>query len=214
MALGDLLKNLRATGAFLAGSPRDVKYVPRWLRERKAATMDLRQPWWPFAMTEYVESALPANAQVFEYGGGGSSLWLADGGAHTTIVEHDLDWGRRLQSVLPADQTEVLMIPPSESGLVSSAGGDGYFDEYVGAIDAYEDESFDLVVVDGRARVDCVLRAKPKVKRGGLLLLDDSDRPRYAAAIQALSSWPSKSVRGLKPGSPIPARTSVWTRVG
>ena len=42
------------------------------------------------------------------------------------------------------------------------------------------DASLDLVVVDGRARVECARRAMPKVKPGGLLLLDDTSRERYA----------------------------------
>jgi hypothetical protein len=205
------LKNIRAAAAHLAANPRDLKDVPRWLRELNATTMDLRKPWWPFAVIDYVESALPPNARVFEFGGGGSSLWLADHGAHITTVEQDSDWGRQLRDALPEQQAEVLVIPPSTTGQIASSAHTGFFDDYVSAIDSYP-EDFDLVIVDGRARVDCALRAGPKVKRGGLLLLDDSNRPRYARAVREFESWPSRSVTGFKPGSSVPETTTIWTR--
>lgn len=212
LALRGFLQNLGKTGGHLISHPGDITTVPRWFRERRASTMDLRQPWWPYAMTAYVESVLPASARVFEYGGGGSSLWLADRGAHVTTVEHDSGWDRQLRRVVPPRQVELLLVPPSESGQITSATHDGFFDDYVGSIDSYSDDIFDLVIVDGRARVECAMRARQKLKRGGMILLDDSDRPRYAAAVRALDAWPSRSVEGLKVGSSIPARTTIWTR--
>jgi len=207
----ELLRNVAMTGVYLIANPREFGCLPRWLRERKAATMALRQPWWPYAMVDYLDSVLPHHPRVFEYGGGGSSLWLCDRGASVTIVEHEPGWSKKLQEILPPS-AEVVLIPPNEHGHIASSAQSGYFDQYVKSVDSHPDGSFDLVIVDGRARVDCVFRAKMKLKIGGYLLLDDSDRARYQAAIDMLSSWPSKTIRGLKAGSPIPASTTVWMR--
>ena len=54
-----------------------------------------------------------------------------------------------------------------------------------------EDEAFDLVVVDflespEADRVDAVRVGRTKVRPGGYLLLDDSDRPAYAEAFELL----------------------------
>lgn len=162
-------------------------------------------------MTELVEAVLPLNARVFEYGGGGSSLWLHDHGARLTVVEHHPEWSRVLRNLLPSG-IELIEAPPSKAGEIVSAVGDGFFDNYVGAIEQYPDNSFDLVIVDGRARVDCVARARWKVRPGGYLLLDDSDRPRYEAACRSMSAWHARSVRGLKIGSNFPATTTIWER--
>lgn len=191
--------------------PGELLRLPKWLRHRKSSMIDLRQPWWPYRMTEYVETVLPPRARVFEYGGGGSSVWLSDHGARLTVVEHHQEWFDELRQILPGE-AELILTPTSTVGGISSCAEAGYYDNYVAAIESYPDNTFDLVTVDGRARVECVSRAKAKVKQGGHLLLDDSDRSRYATAIETMSSWPSKTVRGLKPGSPIPATTTIWTR--
>jgi len=173
--------------------------------------MVLRQPWWPYAMTELVESVLPPDARVFEYGGGGSSAWLSDHGAQLTVIEHHQEWCEELRRSLPND-VELISAPACDIGVIGSPAEAGYFDDYVKAIDGYPDRSFDLVIVDGRARVECISRAKTKVKQGGHLLLDDSDRPRYGAAVTAMSAWQATTITGLKPGSPIPATTTIWTK--
>ena len=42
----------------------------------------------------------------------------------------------------------------------------------------------DVIAVDGRDRVNCVKHAMPKLKPGGVLVLDDSHRPRYREAFE------------------------------
>lgn len=47
--------------------------------------------------------------------------------------------------------------------------------EYVGFIDACEDESLDFALVDGKRRDECILAAIPKLKPGALLVLDNAN---------------------------------------
>ena len=53
------------------------------------------------------------------------------------------------------------------------------FEDYVKIIDIYPNENFDLIIVDGRSRVSCLKHAQDKVKVGGFILLDDTDREEY-----------------------------------
>ena len=53
----------------------------------------------------------------------------------------------------------------------------------------FQDETFDLVIVDGRHRVRCVLGSKNLVKPGGVLMLDDSQRHYYQEAFNVLKEW-------------------------
>lgn len=198
---------------FVALHPRELARVPRWLRERGSATMALRTPWWPYEAITWVASALPPQPRVFEYGGGGSTLWLEDCGATVTVVEHDEQWNRQLAMRL-SPRTRLLFRPPAESGTIASASLPGYLDDYVAAIDGEADGSLDLVVVDGRARAECVRRAMPKVGPGGLLLLDDTNRERYRPAVNLLSDWERHVFSGLKSGHIPPSQTSVWRRIG
>lgn len=199
------------TAAFLVAHPPEIARLPRWLRENKAATMTLRSPWWPYDAIAWVGAGLPARARVFEYGGGGSTLWLYDRGAEVTVAEHHDGWYRQLTGALPPS-VRLLHVPARPDGTVTSAVEPGFFDAYAASVDGEPDGSLDLVIVDGRARVDCARRAAPKVKPGGLLLFDDTDRPRYAPAVRMLSGWERHVFTGLKPGQRFPAQTSVWRR--
>jgi hypothetical protein len=198
---------------YLASHPGQVRYVPRWVRQRSLTPLAMRAPWWSYDAADWLRGHLPRGARVFEYGGGGSTLYLEDLGAAVTVVEHDMAWCRQLaQAVGPG--TDLLSQGIDAAGSVGSAASEGYFDSYVAAIDPQPDASLDLVIVDGRARVACVQRAISKVKAGGLLLLDDSDRVRYQPAVALLASWERHVFTGLKPGYPVPAQTSIWRRPG
>lgn len=198
---------------FVAAHPREITRLRSWHRERNAATLGLRSPWWPYRAIEWMAGALPAGARVFEYGGGGSTLWLEDRGAVVTVAEHDEAWYEQLAGQI-APQTQLLFRPAMESGTITSVAARGYYDGYVAAIEDQRSDSLDLVIVDGRARVECVRRALPKVRPGGLLLLDDTDRDRYTPAAQLLRTWDRRDFVGLKPGHRLPAKTSVWKRPG
>ena len=76
-------------------------------------------------------------------------------------------------------------------------------EDFPGEVAALPDDSFDLVVVDfleapsGHAD----RRARPalkKVRPGGYLLLDDSDRPGYAEAFELLDGWRFRAFTGVK----------------
>ena len=178
-----------ATLAFLACHPREIRRLPQWRPQRNAATMALRSPWWPYDAVAWVAASLPERPRVFEYGGGGSTLWLEDHGATVTAVEHDEAWHRQLAGQVTPGVT-LLYRPPAAAGAVTSAIAGGYFDAYAAAVDGEPDGSLDLVIIDGRARVECARRAMPKVKPGGLLLLDDADRARYR---RPPGCWPGGS---------------------
>ena len=207
----DRAQQALALAGALVAHPRELARLPQWLRQRRAATMTLRSPWWPYAAVEWVASALPPQPRVFEYGGGGSTLWLEDRGAIVTVTEHDEGWHRELAGQL-AYGTALLFRPPAATGSINSVAAPGYFDDYVAAIDGEPDSSLDLVIVDGRARVECARRAMSKVKPGGLLLLDDTNRARYRPAEQTLSGWERHVFTGLKPGGGVPCQTSTWRR--
>jgi hypothetical protein len=206
--------SLSKIAVFYGVRPYRAGEVLRWARQRRQSTIESRLPWWPFAAINGVSAALPPDPVVFEFGGGGSTLWLADLGAQVTVAEHDREWFEVLRQQL-GDTAETLLSEPATHGTIGSVKTPGkFFDDYVGLIAAQPDERFDLVIVDGRARVECGLAAMPKIRPGGILLLDDSHRPRYEPLWQALSGWVRTDYRGLKIGSNKVAQTSTWVKPG
>jgi predicted O-methyltransferase YrrM len=87
------------------------------------------------------------------------------------------------------------------------------FERYVKSIDTFENETFDMVVVDGRARPSCIKRAIPKIKSQGLLVLDNSDRKYYLIKTgKLLNGWQSRTFRGTVRGLLHLEQTTVFRK--
>jgi hypothetical protein len=208
----------------LKREPALIGQLPRWARDagiRKDPLLH-RMPWWNYKAIAFVDRSLPANARVFEYGGGASTLWLRDRGATVTTIEDNASWLGALREAVP--DADLRYVAPTPG---SSATPEGPFDEYAHAIDTEPDCSFDLVIIDGQARRECLFAAEPKVKPGGMLLLDDSQasdtepppradlnllRWQYLDFPTKLAGWQMHHLRGLKPGHWMPVQTSIWIK--
>jgi hypothetical protein len=186
----------------LTRSPADIRFVVRYVDSRGHNPVQLGLPWLPYSVIDALAERAKA-ATVFEYGGGGSTLWFARRAARVVTVEHDEQWHAALvKATSHLDSVDVLLKP-----LASEDGA-----SYVTAIDRYKEECFDIVAVDGRHRVECVRRAMTKVRPGGLLLLDDSDRPKYGSAREILSNWTARDFFGLVPCKDRPGTTTLFTK--
>ena len=49
--------------------------------------------------------------------------------------------------------------------------------------------SLDFAIVDGRARTECCHEILPKIKKGGILILDNSERKRYKLVFEQLKKY-------------------------
>ena len=158
------------------------------------------EPWIQFGARDHVMAAVQPGARVLEFGSGGSTLfWLALG-AEVVSIEHDPNWANAvrtasLESFGPKARLDLRVAEPvkTEDSLelasYSSAVPalrDQSFMSYVYAASDIESRSVDLLVVDGRARPAVLLHNHDRVKRSGLILLDNSERKHYQAAQMAL----------------------------
>jgi hypothetical protein len=202
-AIAEKVRGSRVLLKSVAKEPALVKDLPRWVADAgdRFNPLGARRPWWNYAAVRAVGESLRPRDRVFEYGGGASSLWFVDQGADLTTVESDRAWFDDIREAVGAG---------AELRLAES-DGDGYA-TYVHSIDQDLDESFDVIVVDGRERVRCGLAAIPKLKPGGRMILDDSDRARYSPLFDELAGWRPVSYRGLKPGIWSAVQTTVWTK--
>ena len=101
------------------------------------------------------------------------------------------------------------MDPAGEDRGVAPEEGHGRLDfsRYVEQIDVVGG-TFDLVVVDGRAREACLTAALPHLADNGLIVFDNSMRRRYRTAI-ASAPVTEQEYRGLTPTLPYPDQTSL-----
>src|SRR4051794_37129916 len=99
---------------FLVRHPREVVHLRRWWPVRHSAPLDLRVPFWPYDAVRFVKRQLPYAATVFEYGSGGSTLWLTDQGARVIAIEHHPDWHSRLRAAAP--RLDITLHEPAPDG--------------------------------------------------------------------------------------------------
>jgi SAM-dependent methyltransferase len=175
-------------------------------------------PWLAYRAVAWLKRTLREDMTVFEYGSGGSTIFFAQRASQVVSVEHDQAWHDLTEQTLTKlglrNVTYLLREPaPAPEGPFSSTDPDYEglgFEAYVKSIDAYPDATFDLVAVDGRARPACVIRAISKVKPGGYILLDDSDRPYYREGVEAVAAHQRLDFRGAAPYKTEPSQTTIW----
>jgi hypothetical protein len=210
-----------------------MRRFPEWqasLGEGRGPLSDER-PWFNFEAIEFVDRRLERGMRVFEYGSGGSTLFYAGRTAGGCSVEHDPAWYEVVAQAVRGQGLEdvwsvILQVPGAASG-----GGDdpadphAYrsadlalrergFQAYAAIIDRFEDEAFDLVSVDGRARPSCALHARRKIRHGGYLLLDNSDRAHYHQIHAMLDGdgWTRHHFEGPVPSNFEFCSTTIWRR--
>lgn len=133
----------------------------------------------PFFVPEsikYLENMARPEWKAFEWGSGASTIWCGRKFERTISVEHSLFWFDRVAQRLEEENISTV-------DLLLISLDDGYAEK----IREYPDIHFDLVMVDGRHRMQCVKEAVSKVKH--LLVLDNSEREWYTPAIRLLDDW-------------------------
>lgn len=165
-------------------------------------------PYLPFFNTEaieFLESILQPQFEIFEYGSGGSTIFLAEHVKRVVSVEDSMPFYAEVKRVLDSFNLKNVEII-----FIESAGilGGKALDNYIHAIDAYPNKSFDIVVCDGtdNSRGQLARIAKPKVKPGGWLVVDDLGWDPVIRGIEKarLEDWPcvicTGRVVGIIPG--------------
>lgn len=217
-------KALQAIGRPFVGDtpPPRSERLKHWLYSLPAihdidALVALDVPWWTYDAIDKVEAFLAGRpkARVFEWGSGASSIWLAKRAGQVTSVEHDAEWFPIVQNRLKAHTNHVLLLVTADAKPSADPryGSDkeGYagqsFEAYCRAIDEGE-ALYDLIIVDGRARPACYHHALQRLRPGGMIVFDNTNRARYRRAIDA-SGAPAHHYRGLAPSLPYPDCTSL-----
>lgn len=186
-----------------SGHPGDL---PTWLRTMllRGRPLSYPVPWITFDATRAICAALPRDARVFEFGAGNSTVFWARRAASVCSVEDNAGWVDMLNAKLKA-----LRI--ANTHLVHATDKASY----VGTIDAWPDEHFDMVIVDGAFRRECAAAAVRHVKPGGLLVIDNTDwhwfRTEPIAGIPP--QWERTAYPGYAPMMGHKSETTVFRRV-
>ncbi len=155
-------------------------------------------PWTTYGFIDFIDNRLHKEMNVFEYGSGNSTLWYAQKVKHVVSVEHDKEWFEKIKEKMPKNATIYY------EALVYG----GNYSLYLHKIDM----KFDIVIIDGRDRVQCIKNSMDSLKEGGVIVLDDSEREMYQEGVAFLLDHGFKRVDfwGISPGLFYKKNTTIF----
>lgn len=186
-----------------------------WIRHPREAIIRLRYyaweklhpdcPWLCPGTVRFCAQHLNQSMTGLEFGSGRSTLWFARRMARLTSVENDVVWHAKVAKWLAAahvTNVDYRLVPLDLSNNESDRGGDTSTPAYVRVADDIPDRSLDLVIIDGYYRPECIRRTTPKLKPGGLFLVDDVNFWPSLEAVSVPAEWTivDDSTNGLKRG--------------
>lgn len=159
-------------------------------------------PWFNYAVIDILTERLPRDAVIFEYGAGASTEFFSEKVAEVFSVENSKDWAEFVNE-RAGNNTKVFDVKP---------------DDIVGYVEAIRkpERQFDLILVDGLYRIECLKEAFSRLTSRGIIIVDDLNDEEFWHTVysQGGPDFKHLSFHGLKPGSPRKLTTTILYRPG
>jgi len=125
-------------------------------------------PWFTYPAIEYLGQLDMRSKVVLEWGVGNSTLYFASRCKRIYSIEHNKEWYAEISSCLPSNANVWLKSEESYSTFPLDLG-----------------IKFDVIVIDGIRRGECVETALMLLNEGGLIIFDNSERdPEYCKRLR------------------------------
>lgn len=157
-------------------------------------------PWLAYPAIDFVSRRINSEMTVFEYGCGNSTLWWSKHVKKVISCEHDSEWFKIILAKT-LDNVTLCNIDLEYGGAYSKK------------ITEFHNE-FDIIVIDGRDRVNCAINCLPALKTGGVIIWDNSERSTYNKGISFLIENGFRRIEftGLFPVTNSISETSIFYR--
>ncbi len=190
----------------LIRNPNSYLHLSGWMQSLEAKKPTDHNgnpiPWMNYSVVNILEERLTKDLNLFEFGSGYSTLFYAKKVRAVTSVEYDDGWLNIIKSQVP-DNVNMIFKQQDVDG------------DYCRVINSTQ-EKYDVVIVDGRDRVNCIKQSVLSLSASGVMLLDDSQRERYQEGIDFAKSHGFKALNleGLKATGTEVDRTTIFYRAG
>lgn len=139
-----------------------------YLSKNSIDSKDEPIPWFTYPSIEYLSQLDLSQCLILEWGIGNSTLFFAKRCQKIISIEHNTDWYNLITDKMPTN---------SFSYLVSE-------NEYA-EFPKQLNEKFDVIIVDGIKRQECLNTSLQLLKRGGIIIFDNSDRnPEFCETLR------------------------------
>jgi SAM-dependent methyltransferase len=158
---------------------RHPRYLPRCVLHhplKRRSPLDFEIPWFSYAAIDFLNRFLAPHMTGFEYGSGGSTLFLAKRIKFLYSVEDNSEWFERVSRHLNEKKISNVNIQLRPFDFKNPVGFDK--SDYLKAMPR---QQFDVIIIDGSeewtyVRPTCFRYAEQHVRKGGIVVLDDSWR--------------------------------------
>lgn len=198
------LFSLQSVYRFLVRYPNSYLNVTGWLESNRRGypckPNGSPLPWLNYPTIAFLENRLQKNMTLFEFGSGYSTLFFANLVARVEAVESDKSWYEKINKSIPGN-VKMFFEQQDVNGhycrTILSSGS-----------------LFNIVIVDGRDRVNCVKQSVHKLTDDGVILLDDSQRDEYREVRLMMNDlgFLHLELEGLKPNGFERDSVSVFYR--
>jgi hypothetical protein len=158
-------------------------------------------PWCTYSFIKFIEPRLKKYFNVFEYGCGNSTIWFATRVGQIISVEDNSEWYELVSKKIP-ENVKLIYQPLKYDGEYSRQA-------------LKSGNKFNIIIIDGRDRINCVKYSLPSLDEDGVVIFDNSDLPQYSEGINFLLSKGFKKIDfiGLSPVTPHNNYTSIFYRI-
>jgi hypothetical protein len=162
-------------------------------------------PWLMYSFIDYFLNLEDVGTRFkkmtfLEYGAGNSTIFFAKYFKTVTSIEHNRKWVEEVRKQLPKN-AKIIYKKLDQGGNYSKAA-------------SATGKKYDLILVDGRDRINSLKESAKCLTSKGILILDNSDRPHYIEGRNQIKKKGFKELQfwGVAPGSHIKECTSVFYR--
>ena len=159
-------------------------------------------PWMNLSVINFLQDKLNEEQHVLEFGGGSSTLFFSRFCKSVTTIEHNLQWYKVLVDKKPENCN--LFLAENKEKYIN-------FTSFL----FLENRKWDVIVIDGMHRVECIKSLDKWISDSGVVIVDDSSRASLSEAIQSKLNdkrWKKIKFVGLCNGSHRLEETSILYR--
>lgn len=157
-------------------------------------------PWFTYSCNDFLNQRLNKNLSIFEFGSGNSTLYFASKASKVVSLEHNETWYKLQKERIP-ENVKLIYCKQKK------------YSDYSHVIEKLN-EKFDITIIDGIDRVNCIVNSVDFLKEGGVMILDDSERDEYKSGIEFLLGQEFKKLDfwGISAGILFKKCTTIFYR--
>jgi hypothetical protein len=187
------LLSLRHTGYLI-----DVGWFKSFSSKKPVDKENRPIPWFTFPSIDFLALRLNKKMTVLEFGSGNSTLYFAERVNQIISIEHNKSWYDNISKQTPANSKMIFVKDENPK-------------TYLEPI-KMSSIKYDIVIVDGIYRNECLYESINYLTNSGVIILDDSERAEYSEGINKILNQEFKRIDfwGISPGCLYRKSTSIF----